>query len=147
MAYKIYKDFSKEKFLAGDKISVFSSSNLSFYLNFEDWDEKYKLYLQLDPEENRITISEKIELDWKREISVSADSASGSSLSVEYDESGTYIIEFCGNEIKIQAACWPGEIRQVGSEAEFLDIDVELGHNRASANLEAFDELANEMAE
>ena len=148
MTYRVYAELSPKPFLPGDEIHIFpASKKSSFYVNLEDWEGKYKFFIQFDAANRTLTANELVEGEWKGGFTLKAPPTPSSTLSLSYNEAGRYLLQFDGCELELESSTWPGAIRQIGGEAVNLSVKVKYGsgHSVAINDTEIEDELANEM--
>lgn len=150
MTYRVYAELSPKPFLPGDQIEVVSSDRTSsFYINLEDWDGRYKFFIEVDAKTQTLTTNELFDGEWADGFKVKAaipEGADDTVLEIGYKDDGNYTLKFNGCEIERKSSYWPGEIRQVGGEADDLEVIVTAGSGHdggAEARIE--DDLANEM--
>jgi hypothetical protein len=150
MSYRVYAELSPKPFLPGDQLDVVTSDRTaSFYINLEDWDGRYKFFIELDAKTQTLTTNELFDGEWadgfKIKANIPAD-ADDTVLEISYKDDGNYILKFNGCEIERKSSYWPGEIRQVGGEADDLEVIVTYGKGHEGVpEVEIEDDLANEM--
>lgn len=152
MSYRVFTELSPKPFLPGDRLEVsIPDDNSSFYLNLEDWDGRYKFYIQIDQDKNTLITNELLDGEWKTEFKLVAgadDSPSDPAIEISYGHDSRYHINFAGCKVELASSYWPGHLRQVGGEADGLKVTVVAGNGHTTVDEqqeEIADELANEM--
>lgn len=146
MVYRVLQDLSLRPFSVGDVVHAEAPAGLEqFYLNFEDWNGKYKLFIGFSEFGTRLIINELVSGVWQKELGVSIIVKSAGdqiSMALAYDESGRYLLRIGNCQVEFASSEWPGEIRQVGGEDDSVIVTHET--NRVSVDAQ-FDDVANEM--